>query len=407
MRVQQSPQVRPAPATRSTPAWPTPRAATASATAVPAISSGPERAVPDDALSSLLARCVRERAGIGPAVGKTHVPVLARGKRAAAQSRRKQREAAEAEKKKKAEEQAAAERAAARIQAIANVATAQAAADWPAAAAALRKLARPDILAAIAGFPAPDLVSLDAVVRPLTTAKDKLIHRCISFIQHGPADAVPASVVTVVAQGTGTDNSKVPGGRVDIRVNNDFQVGTSTYHGFSMGYTGSDSAKTRWLQFIWREIVIERPGQDPTRLDEAITTSGGTYRLTIDPDAPSYNTDSNQPTSPFYEAGFVANRTADSTTMFDLPTPAASKITPLFSAGTPPTRVISRSHFVTYLVRGMDVLYRVNTDVEWVFVNATVPTPTITSSGAKQASAIETGQRERLIVQYPDFDYLP
>ena len=178
---------------------------------------------------------------------------------------------------------------------------------------------------------------------------------------------MPVAQVTIDDAGTRTNKNKVPGGRVDVRIDNDIHVGANAYHGFSMGYTGTESAKTRWLQFIWREIVIERPDQKPTRLDQPITTTGGTYRLTTDPATPSYNTDSGSASSPFYEKGFVSVRTADSTTMYDAPYSAFDKVAPLFAgAGAKPSQVISRTHFITYLVRGMDVLYRVGTDIELV-----------------------------------------
>ena len=175
---------------------------------------------------------------------------------------------------------------------------------------------------------------------------------------------------------------------------------------FTMGYEGPESGQTRWLQFISREVEVEDPIKGNFRVNEPVTTTGGTYNLTTDPSKPSYNTDSNKTTSPFYEAGFTQNRTSDSTTILDLPSPLKSVVDRQFDGGA--TKVTSRAHFTSYLVRDMDVLYKVELDVEWEFKAKGVEPPRKQGvKNAGEAKAIDPEQRKRLIEQYPTFDYLP
>jgi hypothetical protein len=71
------------------------------------------------------------------------------------------------------------------------------------------------------------------------------------------------------------------------------------------------------------------------------------------------------------------------------------------------TRVVSRAHFNTYLVRDMDVLHRIGVDVEWDYANRSVPPRTQHTSNAGAASALDPRMRQRLIEQFPNFDYIP
>ena len=66
---------------------------------------------------------------------------------------------------------------------------------------------------------------------------------------------------------------------------------------------------------------MEDPVKGDYRVDQAITTTGGTYGLTTDPGDPHYNTDTASPSDPFYEAAGMSGRTADSSTMYDMPNP--------------------------------------------------------------------------------------
>lgn len=91
--------------------------------------------------------------------------------------------------------------------------------------------------------------------------------------------------------------------------------------------------------------------------------------------------------------------------MFDLPYNASDKVDGAFDAGA--TKVVSRAHFVTYLVRDWQVLHQANVDIHWRF-GAKGGTPARRQSATvSAASKLESRQRDRLVAQFPKFDYLP
>jgi hypothetical protein len=292
-----------------------------------------------------------------------------------------------------------------------DLADAVSAEDWAKAAGVLAKLGQADALKKLKGYGEATLSKLDTAGAAALSKDDALtLHRRISFIQHAPADAVKhAAYAKVNKAGKLEDTTDVAGGKVEVHTGVDYDRGSENRpSGFSMAYTGTDAGTTRWLQFIWREMVVERAKQKPTRLDAAVTsTAKSGYRLTTDPDKPNYNTDTASATSPFYEAGFVNNRTDDSTTMFDFPAPMTGLLKSQFQGDDKATKVTSRAHFTTYLVRGMDVLYSVKTDVEWVFTSADEPARTQSTRAAGKVGKLDAAQRARLIEQYPNYDYLP
>jgi len=211
--------------------------------------------------------------------------------------------------------------------------------------------------------------------------------------------------VTVNNAGTEAHTSQVPGGNVSVHTGTEMQVGSNNYtEAFSMGYQGGLAAETRWLQFIWREIVVTHPTKGTYRVNRAITTTGGTYNLTTDPTSPNYNTDSADSNSPFYEAAFVDNRTADATTIFDLPSSMNNIVQSEFAAGA--TQVVSRAHFNTYLIRDYKTLHHVYLQVEWNYTSPTVPPRTQTVQSASAVDSLPADMKARLVQQYPSFAYI-
>jgi hypothetical protein len=234
------------------------------------------------------------------------------------------------------------------------------------------------------------------------------VHRHVSFQKHAPAKPAKGKEVKVEDEGTLEHEAKVGGGKVSVRMGGETEnlsSGLESDERFWLVYKGKEASKTSWLQFIWREMEVDDPVKGKFRVDQAITTTGGSYRLTTDPSKPNYNTDSADPDNPFYEAAGISNRTSDATTIFDLPSPMQSIVKAQLDAGA--TKVVSRAHFTTYLVREMNVLYEVNIDVEWEFTSAAVPPRKQSVSKAGNASALDPAMRARLIQQYPNFDYLP
>jgi hypothetical protein len=93
--------------------------------------------------------------------------------------------------------------------------------------------------------------------------------------------------------------------------------------------------------------------------------------------------------------------------MLDRPSSMIHLLRSQFQGTNKATSVISRAHFTTYLVRGMDVLYKVNIDVEWKFTDENEPQLVQSVRHGEKAEQLEPGQRKRMLEQYPNFDYLP
>jgi truncated hemoglobin YjbI len=225
------------------------------------------------------------------------------------------------------------------------------------------------------------------------------------YLLNAPPPAAAAADVTVNAAGTEEHTGTVPGGSVSVRTGAQFTAGTTAYtEGFSMAYQGGLASDTRWLQFIWREIVVTHPTKGIYRVNAPITTTGGTYQLTTDTSNPSYNTDSASATSPFYEAAFTDIRTADATTIYDQPGAAQALVNAELAGGA--TTVVSRAHFNTFLIRDFRPLHRVHLEVEWSFTSAggTPRVQTVRSGG--RATSLPTDMKRRLVQQYPNYEYI-
>lgn len=254
------------------------------------------------------------------------------------------------------------------------------------------------------------LADFETRLRPEAKVRARAhVARIKSFLAHArTADAPHADQVAVLDPGLPAHTAQAGGGDITVRTgmrSKNVSSGVESEERFSISYKGPQASTTRWLQFIWREVVVEHPDRGTFRVAQPITTSGGSYQLTTDPGAPNYNTDSNKAGNPFYEGGFVNNRTADATTIFDLPSSMKPIVGAQFDQGA--TKVTSRAHFTTYLVRDMKVMYKVNLDVEWAFTDKTEPRRTQAVNAAGAASALEPEQRKRLIEQYPTVQYLP
>jgi hypothetical protein len=188
----------------------------------------------------------------------------------------------------------------------------------------------------------------------------------------GPLHAVhPQRVVT-----QGTEASRGPVGRPDwargeqgppigeviVRTGEEIELGkTRLPDMIALEYTGSLSADSKWLQFIWWEMVADTPG-GIGRLGGSIPTTNGPQAFTTNPSAPTWKVDSASPSDPFYEAAFVNIRTKSSTTMFDAPgggsaTPLADAV---FNAGIGATAVRLVGHFDTFLIQRDHAMYRVS-----------------------------------------------
>jgi hypothetical protein len=282
--------------------------------------------------------------------------------------------------------------------------------DWPAAVAALTKIDEGAAVVLMRARTTAEVTSIAAAAKLLTDKKSQLVYRLARFVLNDPgAAAAHAAGVSVSTQGKLRGQAKVPGGKIKVRTGGktkNLGSGLESTERFWLSYEGTDAPRTRWLQFIWREIIATDPVKGTYRVSGTMTTTGGSYALTTDPKVPSYNTDVVPgAATPFYESTGINNRTDDSTTIFDLPYNASDKVDGAFDAGA--TKVVSRAHFITYLVRDWRVLHKANIDIEWRFAAKGDTPARRQSASVSAASKLEGRQRARLIAQYPNFDYLP
>jgi hypothetical protein len=281
---------------------------------------------------------------------------------------------------------------------------------WKLALTTLEGMADADIQAALKPLAADVLDKLDAAAKLAFPAGDHKVRRHLVARRNPPPAGKEHTWADVPDEGTVGYTAKVGSGTVEARTGVHYEdpggKGKKYDEGFSMGYKGPDAAKMRWLQFIWREVVVEHPKKGTFKLADKIRTSGGEYALTTDPSKPNYNTDAGKDT-PFYDDAGHSNRTADAVTMFDMPGSLQGTVKAQFGGAEPATKVTSRAHFTTYLVKEMEVLQKIETDVEWVYTTDKEPPRVVKIASGAAASALDPKQREKLVEQHPKFAYLP
>ena len=142
--------------------------------------------------------------------------------------------------------------------------------DWDAAALALDKLTDKDIQALLKPMSNTDLAKLDTAALKLPKATPPLsdrVHRNVVFrLNPGPAKVPKHSDEgTVTKAGDEEYKGKVAGGDVSVHTDVEIDPGDGSKMGevFELGYKGKDAGKTRWLQFIWREVEVHPPKGDP------------------------------------------------------------------------------------------------------------------------------------------------
>ncbi|MFL5740594.1 MAG: DUF4157 domain-containing protein [Flavisolibacter sp.] len=222
------------------------------------------------------------------------------------------------------------------------------------------------------------------------------------YLLNAPPDAGLHSR-SLTGAGKDLGSGTVPGGTVTVRTG-DQRPGQSGDDLFTIGYIGGSSQDSRWLQFIWREMIVTEADGSVKALNENYSNGKVTYNLTTDPDNPIYNTDTNSSTSPFYQDGFLNNRTADSTTLIDEPGPIDTKVQRHINAGA--TKVISRSHFNTFLIRDYRPLFQVSLTVEWTYTNSTIPPRMQKLESAKSVDHLPSDMRATLLKQFPSYNYI-
>jgi hypothetical protein len=235
----------------------------------------------------------------------------------------------------------------------------------------------------------------------------------VDFKAHPLPEPSNHEPVTVTSRPRPVRTIKVGKGKVRAFVDVGFDIrNDSRSHGISLSYDGRDAPEMRWLQFIWREVVPDRGRPVAATLYH----QGAAYPLTTNASEPSqvgWNTDSatyiGGPQAAFYELDNALNRSAGKLEMFDEPgPPSATDVNAAFGAQPAGNAVTSRAHLVQYLVKGANVLFRSEFEVEYRFAQPTDrPTARPKLIDARPATALDPGPRARLHAQFKELDYLP
>ncbi|HEY6888347.1 MAG TPA: hypothetical protein VI300_11225, partial [Solirubrobacter sp.] len=203
---------------------------------------------------------------------------------------------------------------------------------------------------------------------------------------------------------------EVDGGTVSVKTGVDLQGKNATLPGaFTLGYTGKNAGQTRWLQFISREIEVHPKVGEPKFLQDLVgPPTGFQYKLSS-PTERHWNTDAKKgAASPFYEDTGAQNRTEDGTSMYDIPSSYFQQLVkPQFAEPVAATKVISRARFVTYLIRDMDILEKIEIDVIWEFTKPEEAPRTHNVTARGKVANLDAPHRERIADQFPAFNYLP
>jgi annexin-like protein len=228
------------------------------------------------------------------------------------------------------------------------------------------------------------------------------------YLLNAPPSAAPAKTTTVNAPGTEQHAGKVPGGDVSLHTGATMTIGGGgpLADSFSVGYQGGLSADTRWVQFIWSEIVAtQADGSDAHVAASGLGTSNGKMDLTTDPSSPRYKVDSESTSkTPFYEEGFVSIRTPTATTIYDRPEAFSDVIEKQFDAGA--TKVIERDHFDHFLVRDYKTIYHTSLYVEWVYTSKVAVARTTHPGPGGKVTEMPGAFRDQMIKEYPRFEYI-
>lgn len=291
----------------------------------------------------------------------------------------------------------------------------------------LREEHRHAVLERIRRLSTADLDRLDAALIP-TLERDRLrpqgieLWRMVRFIRHPPPlprpEGFTTSGGTKVTFKTGTLDT---GGGVSATLH-ELSSLTGKREGYSLTYFGSDDAlDCRWLQMIWRDAVLVYPASVRQKARNVavhrrwdhLASLDLPYFLTTHPDRANkpevccWHADAAQAKSPFYDT--IIHRSGSILNMFDAPSPTIDSVgaKAYFADANPPTSIVSGFHAETFLVRGMDVLYRVRVEIVWKQMKGSEdPKPKITLLG-DPAYEIRAEHRARLAIQAPEFNWLP
>ncbi len=254
------------------------------------------------------------------------------------------------------------------------------------------------------------------------------LRRKIGFARHGPGDAVAGSDdLTITGGDTKVDAQAVDGGTVTVTSRSDLswsetfprtgKMSQALQNAVTFQYKGARAQRSHWIQLISRQMVVTDAHGHETVLDKATTNSSGiSYRLTPKGSPPIIAVDRGSRSEPWYEHGSPSHRDSGSINVADVPQPHEDLFKEYITGADPAKNVRATAHLTTYLVRDDKVLFQVSTDVSWNWdrnTRAGSADPPYRVSGplyavkGKLVKALDQRDREALVRDFPDMDYLP
>ena len=285
--------------------------------------------------------------------------------------------------------------------------------DWAAAVSALDELPDTEVQTLLKPLSNEQLGKLQTAAGEYVTVApwltDRILRNVVFRLRPAP-ETIPTKKGGYTPSGGKEEYAgEVEGGDISVKTGVDLTKGGKTLPGaFTLGYKGEKSGQTRWLQFISREIEVHPKVGEPKFLDNLVgPPTGFQYKLSS-PTERHWNTDAQKGAkSPFYEDTGAQNRTEDATSMFDIPSSYVQLVTPQFSEPVSATKVISRARFVTYLIRDMEILEKIEIDVVWEYTKPGEVPRTHNVAARGKVANLDPAHRERIATQFPAFNYLP
>jgi hypothetical protein len=272
------------------------------------------------------------------------------------------------------------------------------------------------------------LTKVDEAAAKLPKNAGAALRRKISFARHTPADAVAGSDdLTITGGDTKVDAQAVDGGTVTVTSRSDLswsetfprtgKMSQALQNAVTFQYKGAHAQRSHWIQLISRQMVVTDAHGHQTVLDKATTNSSGiSYRLTPKGSPPIIAVDRGTRSEPWDEHGSPSHRDSGSLNVADVPQPDDDLFKEYLTGADPAKNVRATAHLTTYLVRDDKVLFQVSTDVAWNWDRNTAggsAAPPYQVSGplyavkGKLVKALDQRDREALVRDFPDMDYLP
>jgi hypothetical protein len=282
--------------------------------------------------------------------------------------------------------------------------------DWAGAVGILDDLTNEEVKRLVGALADEDQSALGNAVLTLPRKDRERMRSRLEFLLEG---AVPDAETTtglrdfaITDPGAREHHGVAGPGQVEMRSGAAVAGGGKSAKGwFSLAYTsGAVSEDTRWLQFVWRDLEVEYEGGEHEFARAPYVAPSGTWRFS-DPQAPQPHVDSLSGSSPFFEARGLNVRNPDTAAILDAPArpdQALSNFEDQESAGKNRTitRMVTRAHFVSYVIQGNAVAYRVAFTIEWPWRPETLG-PSVRNVTGGAATALDAPHRSVLERDYP------